>query len=99
MVSMPEGICSKETLHSSSASSMRRPKPSSLFIMALSMDRSVKFLCPAMPVMVRSFSISSGVSTIIVPGWEGSLVLRMLVGMPALRTGKIASSCSTVAPM
>ena len=33
------------------------------------------------------------------PSSSGALVLRMLIGIPALRTGKIASSWSTEAPM
>ena len=36
---------------------------------------------------------------IIVPGWSGALVLRMLSGMFFSRTGKIVPSCRTCAPM
>ena len=101
MVSMPVGRCSNDTPYSSSALSTRRPTPSSLFIMAFSIESMVKPVWPAMPVIAESFIwFSLEMShTIMVPGSEGSLVLRMLVGMPARRTGNTASSCSTVAPM
>ena len=38
-------------------------------------------------------------STIHVPLSSGALVLRILIGMPSVLTGKIASSCSTEAPI
>ena len=37
--------------------------------------------------------------TMRVPGCEGALVLRILTGIPTSRTGAMASSCSTLAPM
>ena len=55
---------------------------------------------PAMPAISVFFSTSSlSLLTMRVPGWSGALVLRMQIGMPTSRTGEMASSCSTEAPM
>ena len=99
MVSTPEGRCSKEISLSSRTSRTRRPKPISAFIRSFSMVMTEKPFLPAIPVMMRSVSYSFVPATIMVPGASGSLVLRMLIGMPALRTGKTASSWSTDAPI
>ena len=98
-VSMPVGRCSKDTQFSSNACKTLRPKPSSLFIIAFSMLMTEKPLRPAMPVMVGCKSSCGAFRLIIVPGCDGSLVLRMLVGIPALCTGNMASSCRTDAPI
>ena len=66
----------------------------------LAMVMMEKPFLPAMPVMKPPSSISSPMdSKIIVPGWSGALVLRMLSGMFFSRTGKIVPSCRTCAPM
>ena len=52
-----------------------------------------------MPVMMGSESPSLAVSEMMVPGSSGALVFLITNGMPASRTGKTASSCSTLAPM
>ena len=60
----------------------------------------VKFFRPAIPVMKRSLCSSSlTLSTIMVPGSCGRLVLRMFRGMPFSFTGCTDSSCRTEAPI
>ncbi len=75
-----------------------RREPVSLDMPVLAMVMMEKPFLPAMPVMKPPSSISSPMdSKIIVPGWSGSLVLRMFSGMFFL-PGKVPS-CSTCAPM
>ena len=67
------------------------PNPISEFIIAFSMVTEQKPVFPAIPVMVY-FGFRQVFSTMSVPGSSGLLVLRMLIGMPSRRTGKMASS-------
>ena len=61
------------------------------------MARKSRF--PVMPVMIGSDSEVPALSEMMVPGSSGRLVFLMTMGMSASRTGKMASSCSTDAPM
>ena len=98
MVSMPDGTCSKERPLSSKACSTLRPKPISEFILSFSMFTEQKPFLPAMPVITKR-DFWQVLPTIQVPSSSGALVLRMLMGMPCWRTGKMASSWSTGTPM
>ena len=75
----------------SNSSSTLRQNPISEFIIAFSMVTAANPSVPAIPVMVY-FGCLQVLSTISVPLSCGALVLRILIGMPTLRTGKIASS-------
>jgi len=98
IVSIPEGRCSKQRPQFSIASSTRLPKPISAFIMSFSTLIIEKPFLPAIPVITESSYVSED-ATIIVPGSDGSLVFLMFIGIPSRRTGKIASSWNTIAPM
>ena len=98
IVSIPEGTCSKLIPWSSNTWRIFLPNPISLFIMDFSILIEQKPFFPAIPVIVY-FGLRQVLSTMKVPLSSGRLVLRILIGMPSLRTGKIASSWSTVAPM
>ena len=91
MVSIPDGMCSIEIPFLSNSSSTFRQKPISEFIIAFSMVTAANPSVPAIPVMVY-FGCLQVLSTIRVPRSCGALVLRMLIGMPSFRTGKMASS-------
>ena len=54
-------------------------------------------LMPAISVQVSAVALSLG--TMRVPTSSGRLVLRMATGMDASRTGRMASSWNTLAPM
>ena len=97
-VSIPDGMCSNEMPSLSRTDRTLRVKPTSEFIMSFSIVIEEKPGFPAIPVMTF-FPAPSAEATIIVPGSSGLLVFLILIGMPIRRTGKIASSCSTVAPM
>ena len=60
---------------------------------------AMKSFLPAMPVMRCSRSCSVAVSRMTVPWADGSFVFLIWMGMPTSRTGKMASSCRTEAPM
>ena len=96
--SIPEGIFSKETLFCSRIESTFLQKPSSVFIIAFSIEITVKFFLPAIPVSVllEEFSLEL---TINVPLSSGALVFFMFIGIPAFLAGKTASSCNTDAPI
>ena len=97
-MSTPDGICSKLTLLFSNARSTFLPKPTSLFILSFSiLITDIPFL-PAIPVIICSHG-SAVSETIIVPLSCGQFVFLIFTGIPAALTGKIASSCKTVAPM
>ena len=98
IVSIPDGICSNEIPFSSNADKTFLPKPTSEFIISLSILTETKPFFPAIPVIVY-FDWWQVLSTIQVPASSGAFVLRMLIGMPAFRTGNTASSCNTLAPM
>ena len=98
IVSIPDGICSKEIPSSSNTPSTLRPNPTSEFIIAFSIVIEANPRFPAIPVIVY-FGFLQVPSTIRVPFSSGAFVLRMLIGIPSLRTGKIASSCSPLAPI
>ena len=83
---------------SSNTCSTLRQKPTSEFIMAFSTVTAAKSFLPAIPVMINR-GFWQVASTISVPLSSGALVLRILMGIPSLRTGKMASSWSTVAPI
>ncbi len=56
-------------------------------------------LRPAIPVICPTLSPFGTSRTINVPGSSGALVLRIRIGIPASLTGKIDSSCKTLAPL
>ena len=71
-------------------------EPDRPFLEMVTMEKS---RLPAMPVMKRwVLGGSMKSSEISVPGWLGSLVLRMFRGMFFSRTGNTVISCSTCAP-
>ena len=95
---MPEGMCSIEILLSSKTCKTFLQKPTSEFIIALSMFIEQKPFLPAIPVMVY-VGLLHVLSTIIVPGSSGQLVFLIFIGIPSALTGNMASSCKTLAPI
>ena len=98
IVSIPDGICSNDNPCFSNCSSTRRPNPISEFIISFSILTAENPFLPAIPVIIYSGFLDV-LSTIIVPWSSGAFVFLILIGIPSLRTGKIASSWRTVAPM
>ena len=98
IVSIPDGMCSIEIWLFSKTSNTLRQNPTSEFIIAFSIVIEAKSFLPAIPVIVKRGFLHVS-STISVPLSSGAFVLRILIGIPSLRTGKIASSWSTVAPI
>ena len=98
--SMPMEMCSACTLCRSRISRTSRNVSLDPLI-RFETVRIMKFLFPEIPVMKRSWSNSfpPALSTIIVPGCDGSFVLRMFRGIPISLTGATESSWSTDAPM
>ena len=98
--SIPIEMCSAWTLCLSRISRTSLRASLELFRCLVTV-RMMKFFLPEMPVMnlSLSYSLASTFSTIIVPGWDGSLVLRMFSGIPTSLTGATESSWRTEAPM
>ena len=99
-VSSPRSICSTDTWYRSAISRASRRVSVAVMFRRVTV-RMVKFRRPATPVMTLSCSSTSfsTVSTIMVPGSSGQLVLRMFRGMPFSFTGRMESSWRTEAPM
>ena len=89
-VSIPLGKCSKEMSLFSRIVSRRFTNPISEFIIFLYSAMTTKSFLPATPVII--FCVGDGVSDMIVPGFSGSFVFRILIGIFTSLTGKTASS-------
>ena len=92
MVSIPEGMCSMETpLSSKDLKDFPAETDLGVHHRLFNGYRCESRQSPAIPVIVY-FGWRQVLSTISVPLSSGRFVLRMLIGIPALRTGKMASS-------
>ena len=99
MVSMPVGMCSKETPWFSSTVRILRAKPISRFMSDFSTKMTVKFFLPATPVTVLPEKRYLEVGMMSVPSSSGRKVFLMRMGISASRTGKMDSLWRTFAPM